>query len=124
RHVERRREPRLPLLEEVLEAGVGVLRPSEAGEHPHGPEPAAVHRRVDAARERVLAGPAQPLGLRAVGRVLGRVERLDGDAGKRLEPHVSLLTTHGLPPRTSRAMTSFWICDVPSYNCVIFASRK
>ena len=52
RHVERRREAGLPVVEQVAEARVRLLRRPEAGELAHRPEPAAVHRRVDAARER------------------------------------------------------------------------
>jgi hypothetical protein len=90
RHVERGREPGLALLEQVLEPRVGVLRASEAGEHPHRPEAAAVHRRIDAARERILAGVAEALLVRAVRDVLGRVEGLHRNPGQRLEPHVPL----------------------------------
>ena len=59
RHVERRREPRLAVLEQVAEALVRLLRRPEAGELPHRPQPAAVHRRVDAARERERARVAE-----------------------------------------------------------------
>src|SRR5437016_12385881 len=84
RHVEGRREPRLPVLEEVAEARVRLLRRAEAGELAHRPEPAAVHRRVDAARERIGAGPAE-VALVVELNVLGRVERLVLDAGDRRE---------------------------------------
>ena len=59
REIEGGREPRLPLREQVLEARVGLLGRAEAGEHAHRPEAAAVHRRLHAARERVLAGQAE-----------------------------------------------------------------
>src|SRR5438132_8157210 len=49
-----RSEPRLTLREQVLEAQIGVLGAPEAREHPHRPQPPAIHRRVHAARERVL----------------------------------------------------------------------
>jgi hypothetical protein len=55
-HVEGGREARLALAEEETEARVGVLGGAEAGELAHRPEPAAVHARIDAARERELAG--------------------------------------------------------------------
>jgi hypothetical protein len=58
-HVERRRQPRLALLEQELEARIGVFGPPEAGEHPHGPEPPAVHRRIRPARVRELTGIAE-----------------------------------------------------------------
>ena len=53
RHVERRREPGLAVLEQVAEALVRLLRRAEARELAHRPELAAVHRGVDAARERI-----------------------------------------------------------------------
>ena len=84
RHVERRREAGLPVLEQVAEARVRLLRRAEAGELAHRPEPAAVHRRIDAARERIRAGPAE-VALVVDVDVLGRVERLVLDAGDRRE---------------------------------------
>ena len=82
RHVERRREAGLPVREQVLEARVRLLGRAEAGELPHRPEAAAVHRRVDAARERIDAGVAEIAGVLDVD-VVGRVERLVLDAGDR-----------------------------------------
>ena len=55
RHVERGRQPGLPVVEQVAEALVGLLRRPEARELPHRPQPPAVHARVHAARERILA---------------------------------------------------------------------
>ncbi len=54
RHVERGRQAGLAVLEQVAEPLVRLLRRAEPGELAHRPEPAAVHRRVDAAREREL----------------------------------------------------------------------
>ena len=59
RHVERRRQAGLPVLQQVPEALVRFLGPAEAGELAHRPELAAVHRRVDAARERIDARVAE-----------------------------------------------------------------
>ena len=59
RQVEGDRQPGLALLEEVAEAAVGLLGGREAGVLAHRPEPAAVHRRLDAAGERVLARAAR-----------------------------------------------------------------
>ena len=55
RQIERGGEPHLPRGEQLAEAVVGLLRGAEAGVLAHGPEPAGVHRRVDAAREGKLA---------------------------------------------------------------------
>ena len=88
-HVEGGREPRLAVLEQVVEALVGLLAGAEAGELAHRPQPPAVHRVVDAARERVLAGTAdRVLGAAAAGargRSCGRVELADGLARERAE---------------------------------------
>ena len=82
RHVEGRREARLPVVEEVAEALVRLLGRPEAGELAHRPELPAVHRRVDAARERIDARVAQvSLVVHADG--LRRVERLVRQAGDR-----------------------------------------
>src|SRR5207302_5208201 len=83
-HVEGGREARLAVVEEVAEALVRLLSGAEAGELPHRPEPAAVHRRVNPAREREDARVAEvavvidPDGLRCV-------ERLVLEAGDRAE---------------------------------------
>ncbi len=52
RHVERRRQARLAVLEQIAEALVRLSRRPEARELAHRPEPTAVHRRIDATRER------------------------------------------------------------------------
>ena len=88
RHVERRREPGLAVVEQVAEALVGLLGGAEARELAHRPQPPAVHRRVDAARER-RDSPGTPICSR-VGQVLLGVERLDRLAGERRERHVAL----------------------------------
>ena len=67
--------PGLAVVEQVVEARVRLLGGAEAGELPHRPEPAAVHRRVDAARERIRAGVAEVALVVDVHRV-GRLERL------------------------------------------------
>ena len=56
RHVEGDRQPGLALREQVLKARVGVLGRAEPREHPHRPQPASVHRWMDAAGKRILAG--------------------------------------------------------------------
>ena len=58
--VEGDREPRLTLAEQVAEAPVGLGRAPEAGVLPEGPEPPAIHRRLDASGVRVLAREADP----------------------------------------------------------------
>src|SRR6185369_13548778 len=77
----------LAVVEQVAEALVGLLGRAEARELAHRPEAAAVHRRVDAARERELAREADPLLEGA--HVLGAVERLDLLAAQRREQGVA-----------------------------------
>ena len=59
RQIERHRQPRLALLEEVAETAVRFLGRGEAGVLAHRPESAAVHGRLDAARVWVLTRPAK-----------------------------------------------------------------
>ena len=82
RHVEGGREARLPVLEQVAEALVRLLGRAEAGELAHRPELPAVHRRVDAARERIDARVAE-VALVVDVDVLRRVQRLVLEAGDR-----------------------------------------
>ena len=80
RQVEGGAESGLALFEEEFEALVGLPRRAEAGELAHGPEPAAVHGGVDAARERILTRITEiGFGVETV-EAVGRVERVDGDA--------------------------------------------
>ncbi len=73
-HVERRREAGLAVVEQVVEALVGLLGGAEAGELAHRPKPAPVHRRIDAARVRVLAREAEVALRVPVGEVVPGVE--------------------------------------------------
>ena len=76
RQIEGDRQAGLAELEEVAKALVRLLRGTEARVLADRPRPAAVHRRVRAARERELAGQLRG----EVGDVLRRVHRLDLDA--------------------------------------------
>jgi len=80
--VEGDRQPRLALLEQVAEALVGLARGREAGVLTHGPQPAAVHRRLDTTRIGVLTGEAEGLVGRQIGRVGGVVDVSDLDIGR------------------------------------------
>ena len=85
RHVERRRQARLAMVEQVAKPLVGLLRGAESRELAHRPQPAAVHRAVHAARVRKLARQA---GRRRPGRRRGDplgVQRLDRLARDRRE---------------------------------------
>ena len=90
RHVEGRRESRLAVLGQVAEALVRLLRRAETGELAHRPQASAVHRRIDAAGERVLAGIAEVAAVLDAD-VLGRRERLVLDTGDRREELVRAL---------------------------------
>ena len=82
RHVERRAQPGLAVLEQIAEPLVRLLDRAEAGELAHRPQPAAVHARVHAARERILARQPDLIPLR---QVRLRVERPDRLARQRRE---------------------------------------
>src|SRR5690606_4408609 len=70
RQVEGHREPRLPLLEQVVVPLVRLVRGAEARVLAHGPKPPAVHVRLHAPRE---------------GRLTGKAEIADGIEADRLE---------------------------------------
>ena len=84
------RETRLPLLEQVLEAGVGLFGGAEAGEHAHGPQAAAMQGGVHPARVGILAGEAQVGQVVEVGEVEGGVQPLDGFGGGGDEARLAL----------------------------------
>ena len=89
-HVERDRQAAAAALEDHLVALVGLHGVAEAGELADRPGAAAVAGRVEAAGERVLPRPADPLGhLGAVGRA---VDGLDRHLRQRGEVGVAHLT--------------------------------
>ena len=90
RQVEGDRQPGLALLEEVAEAPVRLLGGREARVLAHRPEATPVHRRLDAAGERVLARPAEVAILVERGGVGRRVQVADDDARRGLERVASL----------------------------------
>src|SRR5262249_2888775 len=92
RQIESGTESGLPFVEQELEAFVGLPRRAEAGELPHGPQPAAIHAGVNAARVRILAGIAEVRIWVEIVEAFGGVQRLDGyaaDRGGRLLAHRS-----------------------------------
>ena len=74
--------PVWPAVEQLPEARVRLGRGAEAGVLAHRPQAAAVHRRLDAARERELPRIAERFGVVA-GHVAGPIDRRDGNAGRR-----------------------------------------
>ena len=80
--VERGGEARLALGEQELEALVGRLGRAEPGVLADRPRPRAVHRRLDAARERVLAREAE-VARRSRGRRRARACRCGRSGGRR-----------------------------------------
>ena len=90
RQVERDREARLAVVEQVTEPAVGLLGRREARVLAHRPEAAAVHRGLDAAGERVLAGSAEVAVLVEASRVGRGVEVSDDEARRSLESRLAL----------------------------------
>ena len=71
RQVERDAQAADALREQIAVARVRFRGGAEAGVLPHRPQPAAIHRRLDAARERKLAGEAELAGRVPAGEVVG-----------------------------------------------------
>ena len=77
--VEGHREAGLPLRQQVVEAAVGLGRAGVPGILPHGPGAAAVHGRVSAAGEGILAREAHAPQV-VVDRLLGQIHSLQWNA--------------------------------------------
>jgi hypothetical protein len=90
RQVEGDRQAGLALLEEVAEAPVRLLGRREPGVLAHRPQAAAIHGRLDAARERVLPRAAEIALLVQFGGVRRGVEVADFEAGRGLEAVLAL----------------------------------
>src|SRR5437867_12594006 len=69
------------MVEEVPESPVGLLRRGHPGVLAHRPQPAPVHRGVDAPGVRRLAGPAEITRRFEALEISGPVDGLDLDAG-------------------------------------------
>ena len=92
RHIERRRQPRLPMLEQIPKPLVRLRRRPEPRELPHRPQPAAIHRRIHTPRERKLTRrPQIPPGIDR--HRIRRVQRLVLDTrDRRVERRRGLLS--------------------------------
>ena len=104
RHVESGREPGLAVVEQVPEALVRLGGCAEAGELPHRPELAAIHRRIHAASEREDAWIAEVAVVVDSDRV-GRHERVvlePGDGREELAPALGGAVVELLAPGLRR----------------------
>ncbi len=81
REIERDREPGLPLAQEVAKSLVGVLGAAPTRVEAHRPEALSIHRRIDAARVRILAGNTEALGVGLLRGIERCVERRHVQAG-------------------------------------------
>ena len=72
RQIERDAQPVHPLRQQIAISRVGLRRGAESRVLPHRPQPAPVHRRMDAAREGELARKSERRGGIPPGEILGR----------------------------------------------------
>ena len=79
------------LREQIAIARVRLRGRSEAGVLPHRPQPAAVHRRLDAAREREFAGEAEFRRRVPAGEIVRRAYR----GGRTDAAHAAIVTRLG-----------------------------
>ena len=92
RHVEGYGQSCLPLVQQELEALVGLLRPPEPREHAECPQPAPVAGVVDAAQVGKLARQAHRFHVALAGGVCSRVELVDRQLGRGAELGAALCT--------------------------------
>src|SRR5207247_10440121 len=133
RHGEGRREAGLAVVEQVAEAFVRLGGGPEPGKLPHRPELPAIHRGIDAARERIDAG-IREVALVVDRDVVRRVERLVLEPGNRGEElalalglrlvELALPRLRGLQPvlgcrHSSRDSTKEWISWHPPLRPIL-----
>ena len=85
------------MLEEVFEAAVSILGRPEAGELPHGPEPAPIHGGIDATRVGKLSRMAQILLKRPVLQIVARIDAIDVESREGGEVRFAVLH-RSVPP--------------------------
>src|ERR1700719_3728892 len=83
-------KPRLALIEQIAIALVGFSSTAKSCVLAHGPEAAAIHRRINAARVGKFARVAQGCIGVPVWKRFPRIEAFDGKAGKRGEPRFAV----------------------------------
>src|SRR4051794_9515681 len=93
RQIKRYREPGLAALQQVAIAGVRFLRGGVASILAHRPEAAAVHVWLNTARVGRLAREAETAIGVPLGEIVRAVQRIDGDARRRLEALAALRRT-------------------------------
>ena len=93
--------------DQLVVALVGLLGRAEPGVLPHRPRPAGVHRRVDAAGERVAAGLAELVGRIPAGQVVRAVHRLDRQPRLCLASHAAEVTARAVLRAESRTSARF-----------------
>src|SRR5881296_1776593 len=82
-------------------AAIRVLRRSEAAELAHGPQPAPVHIRINAARVGRLAGVAQIPFVVEIANVFGCVDTIDRNPGNRCECAIRHFLSHRASPQAN-----------------------
>ena len=85
--IERYGKPRLSLRKQITVTRIGFTRRPKTGVLAHGPEAAAIKRRVDAARVGVFTRITRLIVIVPIGEILRRVEALELKAGARGEFH-------------------------------------
>ena len=81
RHIEGSREPRLPLLEQIFEASIGIFSSAKSGEHAHRPRLGAIHRGLDRSCVGILPRQSEVTAIIQCHIILRGVDTIDRDTG-------------------------------------------
>ena len=74
RQIKGHRQTCLCLFQEILESLIRLFGGAIASKHPHGPDPAAIHRGIDAAGERIQARETEILDIVEIAEIARRVK--------------------------------------------------
>jgi hypothetical protein len=94
------RQAGLAVLQEVVKSLIRVGSGAETAELAHRPEPASIHRGIDAACVGRLAGITKVLGVVEVPNVIRRVQTLYRNAGNGREQSIADVFRHRNAPKT------------------------
>src|SRR2546429_7165001 len=81
RHIESSREARLPLLEQIFEASIGIFSSAKSSEHAHRPRLSTIHRGLDRSCVGILSRQSEVTTIIQCHIILRSVDAIDRDTG-------------------------------------------
>ena len=115
------RKTRSPVCDQLAIAGIGLRGGAEARVLAHGPRPGGVHRRVDAARVRIVAGLTERKIRIEFGEILRPVDGLEWRSRLRLCTHLGIVACIARAAARSRLSAPTELCTRATADSIMRA---